>query len=67
MCNIGKKEYLAGAITAAWFLNEFVDDVPWAHLDIAGTAYNIPDISYYGKGASGVGVRLLIELVMNWH
>ncbi|TET06219.1 leucyl aminopeptidase [Candidatus Dependentiae bacterium] len=66
MCNIGKKQYFAGAITAAWFLNEFVDDVPWVHLDIAGTAYDVPDISYYGKGATGVGTRLLIELAMNW-
>jgi len=66
MCNIGSKQYLAGATTAAWFLAEFVDDVPWAHLDIAGTAYDVPDISYYDKGATGIAVRLLIDLAMNW-
>ena len=64
--NIGSKQYLAGSITAAWFLSNFVDDVPWAHIDIAGTAYDVPDISYYGKGATGAPVRLLIDLVMNW-
>jgi len=66
ICNTGKKQYLAGATTAAWFLAEFVDDVPWAHIDIAGTAYNVPDISYYGKGATGAVARLLIELAMKW-
>ena len=66
ICNIGNKKIMAGATTAAHFLQHFVDDTPWAHLDIAGTAFNVPDISYYREGATGAGVRLLVELVMNW-
>jgi leucyl aminopeptidase len=64
--NCGSKKYSAATITAAFFLQNFVGDVPWAHLDIAGTAFDVPDISYYRSGATGVGVRLLIELVTNW-
>lgn len=66
LSNIGSPKYMAGTITAALFLEQFVNDVPWAHLDIAGTAFNVPDISYYRSGATGVGVRLLADLVMNW-
>jgi len=66
ICNIGNSKYMAGAITASFFLKNFVDDVPWAHLDIAGTAFDVPDISYYRPGATGVGVRLLVDLVMHW-
>ncbi|MGV1049266.1 MAG: leucyl aminopeptidase [Solirubrobacterales bacterium] len=51
----------AGTITAASFLEEFVDDTPWAHLDIAGTAWSVGR-EYTGKDASGFGVRLLVEL-----
>jgi leucyl aminopeptidase len=64
--NTGDRRYLAGAITAALFLENFVSTVPWAHLDIAGTAFNVPDISYYRQGATGFGVRLLIDLALNW-
>lgn len=54
----------AGAITAGWFLKEFVDDeVPWVHLDIAGTAYRDEAAPYLRKGAAGVPTRLLIEWV----
>ena len=50
-----------------FFCKNFVGDVPWVHLDIAGTAFDVPDISYYNKdGATGVGVRLLVELAMKW-
>lgn len=68
LCNIGSNKYMAGTITAAFFLSNFVDDVPWAHLDIAGAAFNVPDVSYYrsGIGASGYGVRLFTDLIMNW-
>ena len=67
LCNIGKSNYYAGATTAACFLQHFVNDVPWAHLDIAGTAFDVPDRPYYKKsGATGVGVRLLIDLLTNW-
>jgi leucyl aminopeptidase len=53
-----------GAITAAWFLKEFVNDVPWAHLDIAGTAWAEERRAYMPKGPTGVAVRLLVELGM---
>lgn len=67
LCNIGSKRYNAGAITAAFFLQPFVNDTPWAHLDIAGTAFDVPDISYYRpEGATGAAVRLLIDIALNW-
>jgi leucyl aminopeptidase len=66
MCNIGSSKYRAGAITAGHFLKNFVGDTPWVHLDIAGTAFDVPDRPYYRSGATGVGVRLLVDLAMNW-
>ena len=51
----------ASAITAAEFLHHFAGEVPWAHLDIAGTAYN-GRRPYLDKGGTGFGVRLLAEL-----
>ncbi len=51
----------ASTIYAAAFLEQFVDDVPWAHLDIAGTAWDTGR-EYVGNGASGFGTRLLIRL-----
>lgn len=62
--NIGGKG--AGTITAAAYLQEFVGDTPWAHLDIAGTAWNFTKKSYVPKGPSGVAVRTLVNLVRNW-
>ncbi|MEN8135817.1 MAG: leucyl aminopeptidase [Thermodesulfobacteriota bacterium] len=62
--NIGGRP--AGTITGACFLQEFVGGTPWAHLDIAGTAWNYTKKSYIPKGPSGVGVRTLLELVLNW-
>ncbi|MEN8188606.1 MAG: leucyl aminopeptidase [Thermodesulfobacteriota bacterium] len=56
----------AGTITAACYLEKFVGDTPWAHLDIAGTAWNFTDKSYVPKGPSGTGVRTLLELVRGW-
>ncbi len=50
-----------GSITAAEFLARFVGDVPWAHLDIAGTAWNTGK-AYGAKGGNGMGVRLLVEI-----
>jgi len=64
--NVGSVKYMAGATTAALFLKHFVGEIPWAHLDIAGTAFAVPDRPYLGNGATGVGVRLLVDLVMNW-
>jgi leucyl aminopeptidase len=51
-----------GAITAAAFLSEFAGDGPWAHLDIAGTAWAEEKQPYQPKGATGVAVRTLIAL-----
>jgi leucyl aminopeptidase len=51
-----------GAITAALFIKEFAGDLPWAHLDIAGTAWAEESKPYQPKGATGVGVRTLVEL-----
>ncbi|MGQ1784319.1 MULTISPECIES: leucyl aminopeptidase family protein [unclassified Saccharicrinis] len=56
--NLGGRE--AGSITAGKFLSKFVD-YPWVHLDIAGPAFHLSESSYRGKGASGVGVRLLYQ------
>jgi leucyl aminopeptidase len=53
----------AGATTAAWFIREFAgEDIPWAHLDIAGTAFRDRELGADPKGATGYGVRLLVEL-----
>ncbi len=63
--NIGGK--YAGTITAAMFLKEFVPEkTPWAHLDIAGTAWADSPRFDCPKGATGVGVRLLANLLRNW-
>lgn len=64
--NTGSKAYLAGTVTATCFLENFVEKARWAHLDIAGTADAVPGVNYMGKGASGVGVRLFVEFVMNY-
>jgi leucyl aminopeptidase len=61
MKNIGGR--YAGAITAAQFLQRFVKDTPWAHLDIAGTAMGSPSSDINQSWASGFGVRLLDQLV----
>lgn len=54
----------AGTITASMFLKEFVDDTPWIHLDIAATAIQWPVVyEYSSKGASGVTVRTIYELI----
>ncbi|MGH6861631.1 MAG: leucyl aminopeptidase, partial [Phyllobacterium sp.] len=61
MKNIGGRH--GGAITAAQFLQRFVGDTPWAHLDIAGTAMGAPLNEFNQSWASGFGVRLLDRLV----
>ncbi|MEQ1788982.1 MAG: leucyl aminopeptidase, partial [Rickettsiales bacterium] len=66
MQNIGK-EREAGSITAAQFLQRFVNDVPWAHLDIAGTAWSKKDTDITPKGGTGYGVRLLNQLVEDYY
>jgi leucyl aminopeptidase len=53
----------AGTITAAHFLREFAEDTPWAHLDIAGTAWQSEKRGHIAKGPSGFGVRTLATYV----
>jgi leucyl aminopeptidase len=55
-----------GAITAAAFLSKFVGKYPWVHLDIAGPAWLTKDKPYIPKGASGVGVRLIVQFLKDW-
>jgi len=61
--NTGNK--YGGAITAALFLGEFVDNTPWVHLDIAGTASSSKESGCIVKGATGVGVGTLVELALS--
>jgi len=61
MKNIGNRG--AGSTTAAQFLKRFVDDTPWAHLDIAGVAWSKKDRDVVPKGGTGFGVRLLDRLI----
>jgi leucyl aminopeptidase len=56
----------AGATTAAIFLSEFVGDVPWAHLDIAGPMNVDNDTGWKSKGATGFGTRLLIDFATSF-
>lgn len=53
-----------GAITAGWFLRDFAGTAPWAHLDIAGTAYGDGKIAYLTKGSTGAPTRLFVEWVL---
>jgi leucyl aminopeptidase len=55
-----------GALTAAAFLSHFTEGLPWAHLDIAGTAYTDKASPCQPRGATGVGVRLLAHLMRDW-
>jgi leucyl aminopeptidase len=52
-----------GAVTAAMFLKEFVEDTPWIHLDIAGTAWTEENKSWIAQGPSGIAVRSIVEFV----
>jgi len=61
--NVGGR--YAGSITAAKFLAEFIDDTPWVHLDIAGTSESKKERGYLVKGATGVPVRTLVNLVLS--
>ena len=64
LANVGGR--WGGAVTAAIFLKEFAGDTPWVHLDIAGTAW-IDDVKpFVAKGPSGVPVRTLVRLAMDW-
>jgi leucyl aminopeptidase len=61
--NIGDR--YGGAITAAKFLADFVNNTPWVHLDIAGTSDTKKEKGYLVKGATGVPVRTMVNLVVN--
>jgi leucyl aminopeptidase len=65
MKNTGTRN--GGSITAAQFLQRFVDDTPWAHLDIAGTAMGAPKTDINQSWGSGYGVRLLDRLVAEYY
>jgi leucyl aminopeptidase len=65
MKNIGGRD--AGSITAAQFLQRFVNGVPWAHLDIAGTTWSKKDAPTVPKGATAFGVRLLDRFVADYY
>ena len=56
---------MAGTITAGLFIAQFVNDIPWVHIDIAGTADSNRKSGYHVKGGTGVGVRTLIKLAQN--
>ena len=64
--NVGRARE-AGASAGAVFLQRFVGEVPWAHLDIAGVAWAKQDQPLAGKGASGFGVRLLDRWIADQH
>jgi leucyl aminopeptidase len=55
-----------GAITAAMFLKEFVEDTPWIHLDIAGVAWTEEQKPWMAKGPSGIAVRTITEWVRTY-
>jgi leucyl aminopeptidase len=63
--NISNGRY-GGAITAAKFLEEFVEEKPWVHLDIAGTAWLDDGKAWMAKGPSGVGLRTMVRLATGW-
>jgi len=62
--NVGGGE--AGSIVAGLFLQEFVDGVPWAHLDIAGPAFTEKDLPHAPRGGTGYGVRLLLRYLRSF-
>ncbi|NIO03080.1 MAG: leucyl aminopeptidase [Proteobacteria bacterium] len=64
MKNMGGRS--AGTITGAALLSRFVDKTPWVHLDIAGPVFTEKSLPYIPKGATGVGVRLLVHLLRDW-
>jgi leucyl aminopeptidase len=63
--NVGTRA--AGAIIGAIFLSKFVGKIPWVHLDIAGPASIEKDRLYIPRGGTGVGVRLLVQLLRDWN
>jgi len=64
MKNIGGRE--AGTITAACFLQRFVGDTPWVHMDIAGTAWTEKEKPYRPKGPTGTPIRAVVDTLIHW-
>jgi leucyl aminopeptidase len=64
IANVGGR--WGGAVTAALFLKEFAEETPWVHLDIAGTAWLDDAKPYMAKGPTGLPVRTLVRLAMDW-
>lgn len=64
LANIGGR--YGGSVSAAMFLKEFADPLPWIHLDIAGTAWLEESKPFLAQGPSGVCVRTFVNLAMNW-
>jgi leucyl aminopeptidase len=64
LANVGGRP--AGSITAAWFLKEFTGELPWVHLDIAGTAWLDDAKPWMAKGPTGIPVRTFVHLATNW-
>ena len=64
LANIGTR--WGGAVTAAWFLRDFVGETPWLHLDIAGCAWNGDAKPHLAKGPTGVGIRTYVRLALDW-
>ena len=62
--NVGGK--WGAAIIAATFLKSFVGDIPWIHVDIAGVDFKDKDDSYWPRGATGFGARLLLQFLKDW-
>jgi leucyl aminopeptidase len=56
----------AGSIAGGMFLKQFVGSSPWAHLDIAGVSWSTREGPYSPRGATGTGVRLLIQFLRDW-
>jgi leucyl aminopeptidase len=64
MANVGGR--WGGAVTAAMFLKEFAEETPWVHLDIAGTAWLDDAKPFLAKGPTGIPVRTMARLAMDW-
>jgi leucyl aminopeptidase len=64
LANVGGR--WGGAVTAAIFLKEFAGDTPWVHLDIAGTAWVDEEKPHLAKGPTGLPVRTLVRLALDW-
>lgn len=67
LANIGNPAKEAGSIIGALFLQNFIDNKKWAHLDIAGPAYIAKDDFYFTKGATGVMIRTVLKYLENLH